>query len=76
MENISDDFAENITGFAIFENINSDFYLYATNSPDPEDEDEEEDEDDDNSTGSEDDPPIDEEVVHSPVPTKGGGRPK
>jgi hypothetical protein len=73
MENIINDFTENIADVATLETMDSNFYLYATNSPGPEDEDDEaEEEGADSSQGSEEDPPLDEGVVHSPVPPKAG----
>ncbi len=68
MENISNDFAGNITDVTTFGTMETTIQMYDANFPDPDDE-----EDDDNSNeGSEDDPPLDEDVVHSPVPPKTG----
>lgn len=74
MENTNNDFAESITN-AAFETQQSNFDLFAIDSPGPEDEDEDEDKSKDNSgTPTTDDPPIDEEVVHSPLPPQTGGK--
>jgi hypothetical protein len=79
MENIDYDFAESIAD-GMYEIQQSNFDMLAINSPGPEDEDEndDDDKDDDKGKGSNDDndPPLDEEVVHSPVTTQDGGRPK
>ena len=73
METSINDFAENITDVATLE-TDSDFYSYPTHSPGPEDEDEggDEEEGEDSNEASEDDPPLDAGVVHSPVPPKTG----
>ncbi len=69
------DFAGNIADVATFATTDTDFYLHAANSPDPEDEDDDKKGDDSNKV-SEDDPPLDEDVVHSSLPPKSGGKPK
>jgi hypothetical protein len=80
MENINNDFAENIAD-AVFEIEQSNFYLPDINSPGPGDDDDEEGDDDadkdkDKSKSSnDDDPPLDEDVVHSPLTTQDGGKP-
>jgi hypothetical protein len=75
MENTINDFAENVADVETLATTNSDFYLYASKSPDPEDEDDDE-KGDDSKEVSEDDPPLDEDVVHSSLPPKSGGKPK
>lgn len=51
------------------------------NDPGPEDEDEEDTEmeegfEEEETSNGDDNPPLDEDIVHSPVPTQTGGRPK
>ena len=83
METLNNDFAETVAGNAVLETYQSDFDLHDFGSAGPGDEEENEDEDAENegndnsgNKGSDDnDPPLDEEVVHSPVPTKSGGTP-
>jgi hypothetical protein len=73
---------ESATDSLIFEDQQSDFATQAF-FPGGEGEDEEEDDADesnaaneDQAKGSDDDnPPLDEDVVHSPLPTQGGGKP-
>lgn len=85
MENVSTDFLESTADFATLETQRIPFHLQAANSPEGDDEDEEDEEDDntekedeggDKSENSDDDnPPLDKDVVHSPVTTQPGGRP-
>lgn len=67
MENLNNDFSESIVG-SMFEIEQLGFYLSAVDSPGPEDDD---DDDKGDGTGS-DDPPLDGDVVHSPLPPKTG----
>jgi len=76
METTINDLAENITDVVTSETMDSDFYLHAANFPGPDEEDGDEEEGEDSSEGSEDDPPLDAGVVHSPLPPKSGGKPK
>ena len=83
METLYNDFAETEAGNAVLEIYQSDFDLHDFGSAGPGDEEEGEDEnsedegnDNSGNEGSDDnDPPLDEDVVHSPVPTKSGGTP-
>ncbi len=82
MENVSTDFAESTADFTTLETQRIPFNLQAANSPEGDDEEEEEDNNEkkdeggDKTTGSDDDnPPIDKDVVHSPVTTQPGGKP-
>ena len=67
---------ESVTDCLLFEDQQTDFAAAQThNFPGGDDEDGGDDEED-KSTGTDDgNPPLDEEVVHSPVPTQGGGKP-
>lgn len=83
MENINNDFAETIAGNAVPEIYQSNFDLHDFNSPGPEDEEEDEEDTEDagkdetsNEATDDNDPPLDEDVVHSPLPPKSGGTPK
>ena len=81
MQNTTNDYAESTTDAALLEMEQSELYVYAMNSPGPEDENEDDDEDEnDNSDkgkgSTDDDPPIDEDVVHSPLPPQTGGKPR
>ncbi|MES2890888.1 MAG: hypothetical protein V4725_02725 [Bacteroidota bacterium] len=72
MENSSNYFAGNTAEDAILFGEELSFDLASANFSGPDDEEEEEapeEEQDDN-------PPLDEEIVHSPVPTQSGGRPQ
>ncbi|CAN5551040.1 hypothetical protein BH10BAC3_BH10BAC3_43000 [soil metagenome] len=76
MENSMHVFAESILANSQVVDESSD--LFSTNEPDEKDEkDEEEEESDDTSeTAEQDDPPLDPEIVHSPVTTQSGGKPQ
>ena len=85
MEIASTTFSESIAEFTTLETQHSNFHLHAFNSAAPGDEDEDgnekEDEDQDqggnNSKGSDDDnPPLDKDIVHSPLIPDPGGKPK
>ena len=82
MENVSTDFLESTADFATLETQRIPFHLQAANSPEGDDKDEEDDnteQEDDGGDKSEDsgndNPPLDKDVVHSPVTTQSGGRP-
>ena len=74
-----------VTDSMIFEDQQSDFATQTFSFPGGEGEDEDDDDEDDNdnsnddkdkSKASDDDnPPLDEDVVHSPLPTQTGGKP-
>ena len=70
---------ESMTDAATFQDQSFDFNLQNQDAPTPDDdEDENDDEDDDkgsNESGN-DDPPLDQDVVHSPVIPQDGGKPK
>lgn len=76
---------ETVTDSILFEDQQSDFAIQTFNSPGGEGEDEESDDDneDESNAGNEDqgkgsdedNPPLDEDVVHSPLPTQTGGKP-
>lgn len=75
MENVYNDF----TGIsdAGFATQQPDFYLQTIASSAPDDEDEDTKDDDDKTEGpTESDPPLDDEVVHSPLPPQTGGKPR
>ncbi len=85
MENTSKDFAESVADATTLETQHSNFNLLAVSSTEPEDEDEDEDDNEkedeseggDKSKGSDDDnPPLDKDIVHSPLPPQTGGKPK
>lgn len=85
MENTSNSFLESIDELAILESQQFDFNLQAANVTEPgdEDEDEAENEDEsedvseDNSQRSDgDNPPLDPNIVHSPVTPQPGGNPR
>lgn len=79
MENTTNNYVESKADLTTFEDHQSNFNLQAMNSSSPNEEDENEDEDkgEDSNEGSEDsDPPLDDNVVHSPVPPQTGGRGK
>ncbi len=84
MENVSTDFLESNADFTTLETQHIPFNLQATNSPEGDDEDEADDnnqkEDDDQGgdktkSSDDDNPPIDKDVVHSPLTTQPGGKP-
>ncbi|MEO8112663.1 MAG: hypothetical protein ABI594_21620 [Ginsengibacter sp.] len=85
MENVSTDFLESTADFTTLETQQIPSNLQAANSPEGDDEDEEDDNNEkedgdqggDKTTGSDDDnPPLDKDVVHSPLTTQPGGKPK
>lgn len=67
MEYLNNDFAETIDG-AMHGIEQPDFYMSSVDSPEPGDDDE----DDSSEPAGTDDPPLDDEVVHSPVVPKSG----
>lgn len=84
MENASNNFAESIADAMLLEDQYSNFNMQVVNYAEPDDEDEdviedeveEEDTREDRSRGSDDDnPPLDKDVVHSPLRTQTGGKP-
>ncbi len=77
MENSINNSAENIADFTTLENHESDFNSQSFNSSGPGDEEEEEGEEESTEEGNNDDnPPVDPDIVHSPVPPQTGGKPK
>lgn len=81
MENSSINFAENIAEDALSEDQYSAFYTEAVDPKEPGDDEEEEEQDQDQEedkgqSGEDDNPPLDPDVVHSPVTTQSGGMPK
>lgn len=72
MENSSNYFAVDMTEDAILSVQDSSFDLAPVNFSGPDDEEEEEEGEEE----QDDNPPLDEEIVHSPVPTQSGGRPQ
>ena len=73
MENSSNNFAENIAEDAFLMLQDSGLDLPSSNFSGPDDDEEE---DGGEEEGQEDNPPLDEDIVHSPVPTQSGGRPE
>jgi hypothetical protein len=72
---------ESIVDAITFDNQQSDFAVQTLNFPGGEDDDDSDNEDknngDDKSNAADDDnPPLDGDVVHSPLPTQPGGKPK
>lgn len=83
MENTSTNFVESIADPIALEAQHLNFNLLSVSATEPEDEDEddnekeEESEGGDRSKGSDDDnPPLDKDIVHSPLPPQTGGKPK
>ncbi|MEO6720215.1 MAG: hypothetical protein ABIN67_07600 [Ferruginibacter sp.] len=79
MENSSNNFAADMACITELENYDSVFNTPFADSPGPDDEDEEEGEEAEQSeevTNDDDNPPMDNEIVHSPVTTQNGGRAK
>jgi len=86
MENSNENFAESIAGMALPEYIEADDHSTVDSQAGPGDEDEEEEpamEEGGEEAGQEaaegadeDSPPLDGDVVHSPVPPQTGGSPK
>ena len=77
MENSINYSAESNADFAVIENQESDFNTQSLNLPGPGDEDEEEGAEESQEAGNDDDnPPVDPDIVHSPVPPQTGGKPK
>ena len=79
MEYLNIEFNQNGSN-AVFEIEHSAFDMHASGSTEPdEDEEEDEDEEDDEEKGNDDsnenDPPLDDNVVHSPLPPQTGGKP-
>ena len=81
METTFNDF-ETVTDSIIFEDQQSDFATQTFNFPGGEGEDESGDEEqgnegneDQGKESDDDNPPLDKEVVHSPLPTQDGGKP-
>ena len=74
MENSSNNFAENFAEDAFLSARDTGIDLPTSNFSDPDDEEEEEGGGEEEA--QEDNPPLDEEIVHSPVPTQSGGRPE
>jgi hypothetical protein len=73
MENSSNNFEENMTQNSLLDEQVPDSDLHAAHFDGPGDEDEEE---EGGEEMEDDNPPLDEDVVHSPVPTQSGGRPE
>ena len=76
MENLSSNFSEDFGYSEQLVNTDTAADSYFNGSFGPGDEDEEEDGKEAAEQPNEDDPPLDEEVVHSPVTTQTGGLPK
>ncbi len=77
MQISSNNSAEDMTYSTLLESYEADFNAQFVDLSGPDDEDnEEEEEDGGNESDNANDPPLDEEVVHSPVPTERGGMPK
>lgn len=79
MENINIEFSESATD-ALFEVEQSAFDMHANDATEPDEEDEEDDNEDKNEEvgtdrSNENDPPLDDNVVHSPLPPQTGGKP-
>ncbi len=74
MENSMHVFAESI--LANSQVVNESSELFSSNKPDEEDEEDAEESDDTSETEDQDDPPLDPEIVHSPVTTQTGGKPQ
>ena len=72
MENSSNNLAENSVEDTFSTDQQFDFIEQASFASGPHDEDEEPAEE----AEQDDNPPLDDEVVHSPVPTQSGGRPE
>lgn len=69
---------ESVADYVIFEDQQSGVATQTLEFPGGEDEDggdDEEDDTDKTKVSDDDNPPLDEEVVHSPLPTQGGGKP-
>ncbi len=73
MENSSNNFEENMAQNSLSGMQHADADLHAADFAGPGDEDEEEESVEE---PEDDNPPLDEDVVHSPVPTQSGGRPE
>jgi len=77
MENSINNSAENNADFTTLESQESDFNTQLFNSPGPGDEEEEAGEEESPEEGNDDNnPPVDPDIVHSPVPPQTGGKPK
>ncbi len=83
MENPGIDFLENIAGITTFETQQAHFSIRAIHSPEEDDEEEDDNEREDDDQGGDkskdsdnDNPPLDKDVVHSPLTTQPGGKPK
>lgn len=76
MYHLANDFTEDINEAATFEMETSNLYINSFDFPGPDDEDEDDESDDNNddSAANDEEPPIDKDVVHSPVPPRTGGR--
>lgn len=78
MENSGINFEESMADVSLVEDQQSAFNSQAFSSPGPKGDDEEEDEDENGSDegSDEENPAIDPDIVHSPVPTQPGPGPK
>jgi hypothetical protein len=79
MENTSSYFTGNRCDFVLLEDHQSNFDLQVMNYSGPDDKDENENEDegeDSNEVSGDDNPPLDDNVVHSPVLPQTGGKPQ
>ena len=79
MENLFFDFADGVTEATLLEDQQSDFNTHTFSSTGPGDEDDSEDKSEEEGAdeGNDDEnPPLDSEIVHSPVTTQTGGKPK